>query len=101
MYAWLWEHVALPSIGFAIEVVPWWAWALLAGLLVALAIKLYKVLGWQGIVGALVFILTVGAYRQGWRNAWQRHNEGKFDAPVPLPRVKRKRPTFFDMFNRD
>lgn len=45
-------------------VAPWWAWAIVAGALVGLA---WRVFGWQGIVGAAVAVLTLGAYRQGWK----------------------------------
>lgn len=54
--------------------VPWWVWALAAGALIGLA---WRVFGWQGMVGAVVAVLTLGAYRQGWRARDDREVVGR------------------------
>lgn len=92
MWQWVWEHVALPALGAAIENTPWWAWAVLAAVLIGLAYKVYRVIGWPGLVGAGLVILTFGAYRQGWLNAVKRHDADKF---VPEDK-KPARPTIFN-----
>lgn len=62
MMDWLWNVV----FGY----VPTWAWIVIAGLLLGWA---WKTFGWQGLVGALAAVVTLGAYRQGWRD----HDAGK------------------------
>lgn len=91
MMNWIWEHVVLPTLGAAIENIPWWAWVVLAAVLFALAYKAYRFLGWPGLVGAGLAILTFGAYRQGWLNAVKRHDADKFVPKVNKP----ARPTIF------
>jgi len=49
-------------IDWILSAVPWWAWAVAAGLALGLA---WRVFGWQGMVAAVVAVLTLGAYRQG------------------------------------
>lgn len=92
MWQWVWEHIVLPTIGAALENVPWYLWAVLAAVLFALAYKAYRVLGWPGLVGAALVVLTFGAYRQGWLNAVKRHDADKFDPPQAKP----GRPTIFN-----
>lgn len=65
MWQWAWDHIALPAIGAAFDWIPWWVWIVLAGLLIGWT---WKTFGWQGVVGAALAILTLGAYRQGWRD---------------------------------
>lgn len=52
-------------IHFLLGWVPAWAWIIIAGLALGWA---WRMFGWQGIVGAGLAILTLGAYRQGWRD---------------------------------
>lgn len=108
MWKWVWENIALPTIGAALENVPWWMWAVLAAVLFALAYKAYRVLGWPGLVGAALVVLTFGAYRQGWLNAVKRHDADKFEAPTVQPQGRptilnfgRKRPKAKRRFNPD
>ncbi|MET3899654.1 hypothetical protein ABIB57_003616 [Devosia sp. UYZn731] len=68
MMDWVWN--------FAFGIVPAWVWVIIAGLLLGWA---WKTFGWQGIAGAGLAILTLGAYRQGWRD----HGAGKPPA-VPI-----------------
>lgn len=84
---WLWETI----VGFVLGAIPVWVWIVIAGLAIGWA---WKTFGVQGVLGALVAVLTLGAYRQGWRD----RGEGK--APIvpvePLrppvaPPVPRKR----------
>ena len=50
---------------FLLGWVPGWAWFIVA--LVVLG-WVWRTFGWQGLVGAALAILTLGAYRQGWRD---------------------------------
>lgn len=91
MFEWVWEHIVLPTIGAALENLPWWFWAIVAAALFAFAYKMYRVLGWPGLVGAALVVLTFGAYRQGWLNAVKRHDADKFTPQAQKP----GRPTIF------
>lgn len=52
-------------VSWGLGVVPTWVWVVAAGLAIGWA---WRVFGWQGIVGALAAVVTLGAYRQGWRD---------------------------------
>lgn len=52
-------------LNFLLGWVPVWVWVIAAGLLLGWA---WKTFGWQGVVGAGLAVLTLGAYRQGWRD---------------------------------
>lgn len=52
--------------------VPTWVWVVAAGLLIGWA---WRTFGWQGIVGALAAVVTLGAYRQGWRDRDSRDSD--------------------------
>lgn len=97
MADWLWDTI----VGFVLGTIPVWAWIIIAGLLVGWA---WKTFGTQGIVGALVAIVTLGAYRQGWRD----RGEGKppivpvepLRPPTPASAPTRKRrKTLMDILN--
>jgi len=45
--------------------VPTWVWVVVAGVALGWA---WRVFGWQGVAGGLLAVLTLGAYRQGWRD---------------------------------
>lgn len=45
--------------------IPTWVWIVIAG--VALG-ACWRTFGWQGVVGGLAAVVTLGAYRQGWRD---------------------------------
>lgn len=97
---WLWETI----VGFVLGAIPLWVWVIIAGLAIGWA---WKTFGTQGVVGALVAVLTLGAYRQGWRD----RGEGKTPivpvepikrptvAPQPQPRPRRKIRTVWDILN--
>lgn len=109
---WLWHHLALPVIGFGIELVPWPVWLVIGGLGLGWA---WKTFGWQGLVGAGLALLTFGAYRQGWRDAVSKargmgtlepERPGNFfDTLVrnsrPAPIKKPKRPNGKRVYNPD
>lgn len=48
-------------IAFLLSWVPAWVWIVAIG-------WAWKVFGWQGVAGGLLAVLTLGAYRQGWRD---------------------------------
>jgi len=52
-------------INFVLSAVPIWVWVIVAGVVLGAA---WRWFGWQGIVGGLAAVLTLGAYRQGWRD---------------------------------
>lgn len=97
---WLWNTV----VGFLVGTVPLWVWVIVAGLVIGWA---WKTFGTQGIIGALIAVLSLGAYRQGWRD----RGEGKTPiipvkpihrptaaAPVPS-KQRRKIRTVWDILN--
>jgi hypothetical protein len=58
---WLWNF----AVSFALSTIPTWVWVVIAGVLIGAA---WRTFGWQGVVGGALAILTLGAYRQGWRD---------------------------------
>lgn len=54
--------------------VPWWAWVIVAGVLIGWT---WKVFGWQGVVGGIAAALALGSYRQGWRDRDDREVVGR------------------------
>lgn len=48
-----------------LTVIPTWVWVVVAGLAIGWA---WKTFGWQGVAGAAIAILSLGSYRQGWRD---------------------------------
>jgi hypothetical protein len=61
----IWQHILGPAVGGVFGIVPFWAWIILAGLLLGWA---WKQFGWQGLAGAAVAVLTLGVYRKGWKD---------------------------------
>lgn len=97
MLDWIWNGI----VGFVLGSIPVWVWVIVAGLAIGWA---WKTFGTQGVIGALVAVLTLGAYRQGWRD----RGEGKPPIvpveplrppapPAPVPR--RRRRTLMDILN--
>lgn len=78
-------------VDFMLSSIPTWAWIVIAGVAIGAC---WRAFGWQGVVGGLAAIVTLGAYRQGWRD----RDKGK--APlVPVPRPvqdRRKAKTVVD-----
>lgn len=52
-------------VSFTFGFIPTWVWVLLGILALAYA---YKKFGLWGLIGVGLFVLTAGAYRQGWRD---------------------------------
>lgn len=81
--------------------VPWWAWVIVAGVAIGWA---WKVFGWQGVAGGLLAVLTLGAYRQGWRDG-RAGRETVATKPIEMPRPQTKAPppkkrrTLMDILN--
>lgn len=84
---------------FAWTAIPLWVWVIIGGVLIGAA---WRTFGWQGVVGGLAALLTLGVYRQGYRDADARK--------PPLVPVKdyereiaasppRKRRTLMDILN--
>jgi hypothetical protein len=86
-WTWLWDRVVQPSLAFGFNSVPWWVWFIVAGLLLGWA---WKTFGWQGLVGAALAVLTVGAYRQGWRDSQVRRGK------ITQVEADAKRPTIVE-----
>lgn len=57
MIDWVWS--------FLWGMIPTWVWVVIAGVLLGAA---WRTFGWQGVIGGLLALLTLGAYRQGWRD---------------------------------
>ena len=96
MMEWLWSEawgwLAETTFGF----IPTWVWVAAAGLLLGWA---WKTFGWQGLVGAALAVLTLGVYRQGWRDAMARaeaRKQGKELEYIPYKPKKRKKRTVID-----
>lgn len=103
----MWEFIADKILAGAIDWalgLPWFIWAIPAAILIGLAWKFYKIAGWQGIAGALLLILTVGAYRQGWNDSARRRGANSFDKKVEdidKPRVRTIQDTLGGIFQRN
>ena len=78
MLDWLWQGALNVLLGW----VPTWAWIIVAGLLAGWA---WKKFGWQGIAGAILAVLTLGAYRQGWRDRGAGRQPIVPPDPIPRP----------------
>lgn len=71
-------------------------WVLLIAAFVAIGLA-FRFFGPQGVAGAVVALLTLGAYRQGWKD----RGDGKppfvpIDVPAPDPPVPKRRRTILD-----
>lgn len=77
--------------------IPLWVWIVVGGVLLGAA---WRTFGWQGVVGGLAALVTLGAYRQGYRDASARKKPAipveSYQEPIapPKPRVR----TIFDIF---
>lgn len=98
---WIWNGL----VGFVLGSIPTWVWFIAAGVAIGWA---WKTFGWQGVLGGLAAVVTLGAYRQGWRDRDQRdaheHVPDGMDAWVPSPKAKPKpvaRPKPKRTFNPD
>lgn len=106
MTEWIWQHIIGPTINNTFAFIPAWVWIIVAGLLIGWA---WKTFGWQGVLGAALAVLTIGAYRQGWksRDSLETENVDGPDAdPSPAKPKRPKRPvkppedTWFDRVKR-
>lgn len=84
--------------GFIWTAIPLWVWIIAGGVLVGAA---WRTFGLHGVLGGLLALLTLGAYRQGYRDADARKPplvpvEDYERAIVESP--KRKRKTLVDLF---
>lgn len=104
MWEFIWQHMVSGLLNWMFSL-PWYIWAIPAGVLIGIAWKLYRLMGWQGIAGALLVIITVGAYRQGWNTAVRSHKaDGFTDKPKRSGSIFRpasKRPATKRKYNRD
>lgn len=105
MTDWIWQHVLAPAISGVFNVIPWWAWIIIAGLLLGWA---WRTFGWQGLVGAGIAVLTLGAYREGWRAAESRRKAGApieddpdFAPPIKVPKQVAPKPKVKHGYNPD
>lgn len=91
MIDWIWQHVVGPALNGVFGVIPVWVWIIVAALALGWA---WKTFGWQGLVAVGLAVLTLGAYRKGWRDRASldsEHVDGA-DAAPPLGRPKPRRP---------
>lgn len=94
---WLWNSLWHFLVN-GLAGLPGWILLIVGGVLLGVA---FKVFGWQGVVGGLIALLTLGAYRQGWKD----HGDNKPPfvpvemKPPDLPPPK-SRPTIRDLFKR-
>ncbi len=77
-FNYIWQNIVLKGIDGVLVHMPWWGWAILAGFVVALAIKVYTVLGWRGVAAIVAVVVSFAIYRQGWANAVQAHQDKQF-----------------------
>lgn len=49
--------------------IPLWVWFFVGCILLGMA---WRAFGWQGVIGGLLALLTLGAYRQGYRDSNDR-----------------------------
>jgi hypothetical protein len=92
---WLWNS-AWHFLVNGLAGLPGWLLLVVAAGLLGVA---FKIMGWQGVLGMALGLLTLGAYRQGWKD----HGDNKppfvpveVKAPDP-PIPKRKPKTLLDL----
>lgn len=95
---WLWNSLWHFLIN-GLAGLPGWLLLIVAAGLVGIA---WRFLGWQGVVGVLLALLTLGAYRQGWKD----RGDGRppfvpVDLPAPDPPKPKRRKYLFDYFKRE
>lgn len=79
--------------------IPLWVWIIAAGIALGAA---WRTFGWQGVVGGLIALVTLGVYRQGYRDAAGRRpplvpiEEHEREIATPPPRERR---TLIDILN--
>lgn len=56
-------------LNFVWTAIPLWVWIIIGGVLIGAA---WRTFGWQGVIGGLLALLTLGAYRQGYRDSNER-----------------------------
>lgn len=87
MFDWIWT------------LLPWWVWAIAAGLALGLGWRLF---GWQGMLGAAIAVLTLGAYRRGRQDGTvlgKRHDVNRDDIVVGVETAPpKKRRSVVDWF---
>ena len=85
-------------LSFLLGTIPGWVWFIVGGVAVGWA---WRQFGWQGVVGGLLAILTLGAYRKGWRDRDASRPPivptGPIQPPQPAPRPRRR--TLMDILN--
>ncbi|WDR03612.1 hypothetical protein PSQ19_05960 [Devosia algicola] len=76
-------------ISIAMGFVPWWVWIIIAGATIGAA---FKYLGWQGVLGAAIAVLTLGAYREGWRSRdrYKPPSDDKLIGPYTPPPTRKR-----------
>jgi hypothetical protein len=89
MIDWIWQHIVGPAINGTFAIVPIWVWIIIAALALGWA---WKTFGWQGLVAVGLAVLTLGAYRKGWkdRNSLGAEHVDGADAEPPFTRPKPK-----------
>lgn len=88
---WLWNG-AWHFIVNGLAGLPGWLLLIIAAGLLGLA---FRLLGWQGVLGVALAMLTLGAYRQGWKD----RGDGKepfvpVEVTPPDPPVPKRRTIF-------
>jgi hypothetical protein len=91
MTDWIWQHVLGPAIGGVFGVIPFWVWIILAALALGWA---WRTFGWQGLVAVGLAVITLGAYRKGWKDRDSlsaEHVDGPdAEPPVSINKPKKK-----------
>lgn len=95
MTDWIWQHIIGPVISGTVAFIPLWVWIIAAALALGWA---WKTFGWQGLVAVALAVLTLGAYRQGWKHRDSLANEHvdgpDADPPFGKRTPKPKKPRF-------
>jgi hypothetical protein len=93
MTDWIWQHIIGPALNGVFGLIPWWVWLIVAALALGWA---WRTFGWQGLVAVGLAVLTLGAYRKGWKDrnslGAEHIDPDSPDALPPLGRPKPKRP---------
>jgi hypothetical protein len=92
----IWHFV----LSFALSTVPTWVWIVVGGVLIGAA---WRTFGWQGVVGGALALLTLGAYRQGWRDRDAQKPPlvpvEDYERPIAGEVKKPRRKTLMDILN--
>jgi hypothetical protein len=98
MWGFIWDNLMSNVLNWAFGL-PWYVWVVPAAVIIGIAVKLYRVAGWQGVLGAIMLVVTIGAYRQGWKDSARRRGPDSFE-PIKKKETRTVQSAIKEVFKR-